>query len=163
MPTDPFLIRPFRQTDSRAVAAMLCKLAAFHGDTTPCKAKDFETYACGPKKCSFLWVALIKKKPVGFIECTIGMDFLHGELFARVNYLFVEEKVRQMGLGQALIRTVIAYALSQGCTRFDIGADPKNKLSNKVYTKLGLIRKRKAHTDFRADKAMMKKILQKSI
>lgn len=115
-------VRPFRKTDARAVAAMMRKLAAFHGETSPVKPSDFARYALGRHKTSLIWVAVAEGKPVGYIEVRFGMNFVRGILCAKAETFFVEEAFRRRGIGLRLILAALQKAKSKGCSRFSIGA-----------------------------------------
>ncbi len=153
-----FLIRRFRRSDARATAELLRKLAAFHGEQAFGKPGHFLKYALGANKLSPTWLAVSGEKAVGFIVLDYGMNYLRGTLSTRVDLLFVEESHRGRGIGKALIAAAVRDALKKGCKRFTIGASSKNALSNKVYAKLGLTKRKKDHVDYSADAALMKRL-----
>lgn len=160
MDTNNITIRPFRRADAKAVAVMLRRLAAFHGDKAKTKPDHFLEHAIGPNKSSFVWVAFHDKKPIGFAEASFRMNFLGGMMTMRVGLLHVEEAYRRNGIGSLLIQEAIGLALKKKCGRFDISAAPNNKLSNGLYVKLGLVKRKPEYLDYNADPAIMKKIAE---
>ncbi len=156
-----FSIRRFKKTDARAVASMLQKLAAFHGEKSLAKPEDFPRRALGANSLSHILIATSEQKPVGFIEYSYFVNYLRGLLAVKCNLLFVEESFRGQGIGKALILRLLKEADKKGCKRFDIGAETTNKLSNGLYKSLGLIGRKNNHFDYKADEKIIRKLLGK--
>lgn len=154
-------IRPFRKNDARHVAVLLRKLAAFHGETIRPSAAQIRDCATGPRKLVSLWLAFDGTKPIGFIGTVDFANLLRATFDVRVEWLFVEDSHRRLGIATRLIQEALKAALAKGCSRFDIGALPQNKLSNKTYAGLGLEKKISKHVSYRADKALMKRLIEK--
>lgn len=157
-PAKPLRIIALKPPMAPAVARMMGKLAAFHGDVPRAKASFFIQTACGARRITNVFVACMGEKPVGFIEFHSLANYKRGNVTVSVDYFFVEEKWRGRGIGFAMIQKVMAKALKDGCSMFVIGADPANPLSNACYRKIGLAGEKSVAFKYRADKDMMQRI-----
>lgn len=158
--TQTIRIVPMKPSHAPAVARMMRRLAAFHGDKTKCTPDLILRSATGRGRVTDILVALRDGEPVAFIEYHRIANFRRGFMQMRIDYLYVEESLRRMGIARKLIAQVTERALAAGRQSLSIGADPKNKTSNACYNGIGLPFSSQAHTDYKGDKKWMRTLLK---
>ena len=105
-----------RRSDAVAVAKMMKKLSAHHGDKSLSEAKDFITHCLGPNKTCKKWIAFVDGKPAGFALSHDIVDFIRNIIIRELNLLHVDEAHRRKGIGEALVAAVAKDAHSKGCS-----------------------------------------------
>jgi ribosomal protein S18 acetylase RimI-like enzyme len=141
----PLVVRSMRTKDAAAVTRMMKGLQAFHEDVSVTTAKHFLTYCLGTKALSKTWIACHGRAPVGFAVTHDWMNFVRAKPMRTMTLLYVEEKFRGLGVGQALVLALIKDAVAKGFLRLDTSAAKHNRQANDFYKKLGF-QKRKAYS-----------------
>ncbi len=134
-------IRRMRRLDAVAVARMMKKLSAFHGDTTSTTAKDFVKHCLGPRKRGQVWLAFYNGKPAGFVYAFDAYDFVINGFKRDLNLLYVDSAYRRKGIGEALVACVAKDALKKKCILVFVKAISNNKTANSFYKSIGMSKK----------------------
>lgn len=155
-------IRRMRRGDAMAVAKMMKKLAAFHGDTSVSKAGDFVRHCLGPRKIGKLWVACIDGKQIGFAQTFDCVDFIRNIVLRELNLLYVDEAFRKQRVGESLVAHVAKDALENGTEVIFSIAIANNRIANHFYERIGMTNsadsdKRKT-IKYLASKGLLKKM-----
>jgi GNAT superfamily N-acetyltransferase len=134
-----FSIRPMRPSDAKALVKMMKALSLHHGHKSQATENDF--LACCSPKSGFgkVWVAYHNGKPAGFAYCNDGMNFVLGKASRSIDLLYVEKKVRGLGIGRALFEKIVKDAGARGIQRISANAAIDNKKANLFYKNLGML------------------------
>jgi ribosomal protein S18 acetylase RimI-like enzyme len=131
-------VRKMRRSDSTAVVHMMRELTSFHGDKTPIKIKDLESFCFGKKKLSNAWVACHGRNLVGFVVVYDRINFIIAKVIRNLDLLFVKPNFRKRKIGRMLLRVVIEDMLEREHSRLLIGSNKGNRIANNFYQGLGL-------------------------
>jgi ribosomal protein S18 acetylase RimI-like enzyme len=130
-------IRAMRKADVPITYAMMQELAGFFGDKAKAKKTDLIKHCFGKNNMTSVLLAFADKKPVGFSLSRDWMNFTRGYKVRHVDFLYVREKFRGLGIGAALIQTEKDNASHQNVGRIDIGVSKKNKAAVNLYDAAG--------------------------
>jgi len=130
-------IRKMKRSDAESVAKMMKALAAYHGDESKAGARDFLSYGLGSAKLATIWMAASGAPPAGFAVTYDWMNFVRVYPIRHVDLLFVQESIRRMGVGSALIKRIVSDAKSSGVQRVTVGADKENEAASSFYQRMG--------------------------
>ncbi len=132
-------IRLMRRADSPAVAVMMKKLAAHHGDKMEVSAEDFSRHCLGPGRLNQTWIAFSDNTPAGFATTYDWMNFARGIPVRTLDLLFVEAKFRGQKIGRMLVSAIARDCLKKGFPRLDVSALAENQEANQFYDKLNFV------------------------
>lgn len=138
-----FFIRDARPEDCAAACALVRELAAYEKLSDKCRATEEKLRAelFGPKPvigCLLGW----ERGESGERPVALALYFYNFSTFEMhrgiyLEDLFVKEECRGRGYGSALIRTLAAKAVSEGCPRFDWQVLDWNEPSIGFYKSIG--------------------------
>ncbi len=157
-------IRRMRRTDAVAVAEMMKKLSAFHGDSSTAKARDFIHHCLGAHKRAYIWVAFFKSKPAGFAYAYDVYSFVINGFERNLNLLYVDEPFRRKGVGRALVSCVAKDAAGKKCALLLVKAVSGNKAANALYKNLGMAKNAAARrkNKYTVEKDALKRLAKRS-
>jgi len=81
----------------------------------------------------------VGQKPVGFIDLFILPDAAHGNNIGLISNLVVDERFRNRGLGESLLRETIVYCKQRRAVELHVWTDIGNKPGIGAYKKLGFV------------------------
>lgn len=83
-------------------------------------------------------VGTLDAQPLGYLVATVNA--LHdGRPLARIVELYVDPDARELGLGEALIDLVVAWATERGCAGIDALALPGDRATKNFFEDMGLV------------------------
>jgi GNAT superfamily N-acetyltransferase len=83
-----------------------------------------------------VWAGTIDDVVVGY-AIVRREELRTGEVLAVVDGLYVEEEARQVGVGEALMEQVLAWATARGCTGVDAIALPGSRATKNFFEESG--------------------------
>lgn len=147
MASTDFDIRPGRREDATAAARLWMRSAEEHAaydpvyDVSPGAEGTMRRFlaemASGSN--SFLFVAVSGDEIVGFIsgELREGSPTFRSKTWASVDDVFVEPDHRSLGVGRALLGSVISWAGQKGANGVSLQVAAANGRARKFYEELG--------------------------
>lgn len=132
MARTPMNIRPARMDDLEAVHLLLNQLIP--GALEPRKPMwqklmNAEGYAA--------WVAEVDGESAGFLDLFLSPDVAHGSTVGLIGNLVVDERFRNQGVGESLLRESIEYSRGQGVVELHVWTGFDNEPAIGLYEKLG--------------------------
>ena len=83
-----------------------------------------------------IWVGQIDEVPVGYAAA--GVTLLRtGELLGTISDIWVEPEAREVGVGEALVETVITWCTTRKCVGIDSIALPGNRATKNFFETFG--------------------------
>ena len=84
-----------------------------------------------------LWIGLIDEVPVGYAAA--GVTLLRtGELLGVISDIWVQPEAREVGVGEALAESVIAWCTERKCVGIDSMALPGNRATKNFFETFGI-------------------------
>ena len=140
-PADPagFTVRMAGPEDSATIATLVRELAKFvkleqYANATP---DDFRRHLFGPRPVAEAALAELGGQAVGFALWFSTFSTFRGQPGIYLEDLFVRPECRGRGLGKALLATVAAKAVEQGCGRLEWSVLKWNTPAAGFYRSLG--------------------------
>ncbi|APE42206.1 hypothetical protein BOO69_01365 [Sulfitobacter alexandrii] len=142
-------IRPMNESDVAQVHAMVCALAAHHGDTATLSPADLARDALGRDPWLSLLVAEDARGLSGYAALFPLAQLQFGVRGMDLHHLFVREERRGQGVAKALVAGAITLSRARGCRFLAVGTDPDNIPAQQTYGALGFDRAPQAGPRFR--------------
>ena len=149
MKKEKVTIRSLRKTDIPAACKMIRKLAAHFGDKAKVMPQDILRNCFGGKKLSTILLAVRADKPVGFAITRDWMNFYLGVKFKHIDFIYVEKKYRQTGIGIMLVKSVEKKAVKERCQRLSLDVGHNNISALSLYQKLGFEKRADISANYR--------------
>jgi GNAT superfamily N-acetyltransferase len=132
-------IRPATRTDIPQILAYIRALAAFERapDAVVATEADLERDGFGPNPIIFCLIAEQDDCPAGFALFFFNYSTWVGRPGLYLEDLFVEPKLRGLGIGKALLQQVAAIALERGCKRLQWAVLDWNTPAIEFYQAMG--------------------------
>lgn len=130
------VIRPATYQDSAQLTELIRQLGfpEYQEETSILKLEEFSN-----NPHDKIWVASLNGSVVGLLALNIINPFYKEKLFARVDSIVVDERVRGLGIGTQLINHAEEYAQSIGCERIFLTSGNHRPDAHGFYTHLGYV------------------------
>ncbi|MGE4352267.1 MAG: GNAT family N-acetyltransferase [Bdellovibrionales bacterium] len=135
--TDDCIVRKIKRTDLPAIAIMMQRLAEQHHEISKAQVEDFAHLALGKDKISHLWIAQAGTEPAGFIEVNYVVNYPEMQINAHINFLYVRDEYRHLGVALKLVQKAIEDSTKKGCNRLLVEAYSTNEKATKFYEDIG--------------------------
>ena len=86
----------------------------------------------------FFFVAEDGEELVGFSDCWIYPEFIHGGNSAYLNNLFITKENRRVGIGSNLLSATLKKSKEMGAVALHISVLPENVMAQNFYRKNGI-------------------------
>lgn len=131
------IVIPARPRHLPDILRMIRALSAFHGDEASVTLEQLQQTFFASDGAAAL-VAVKDEQLIGYAGLTF-MTVLHtGVPRVDIHHLFVDERHRAQGVGQALIAAARDHANLIGAARMSIGTDLNNHTAQSAYRAMGL-------------------------
>jgi len=132
-----FGIRRAVPNDAAALAGLIIRLAAHHGDQATTNEDRLRADLFG----SLPWaLALVAERDGNLLGYALLARLYRAHFAARImdlHHLFVLPEARNSGVGEAMIRAAKIEAEAQGCSQLVVSTHPDNHRAQGFYRKLG--------------------------
>ncbi len=145
------------KADAARVSKMVKALAAGCGDEAKVTKRDLLTYCFGHKKLATILLAIVGQQPVGFAITREWINFYIGIKLRHVDFIFVDKRYRQAGVGSALMQAVAKDAVKAKCQRLSLDVGLENEGAARLYKKLGFVKRTDIAVHYRlSDSGLMR-------
>src|ERR1700730_1750640 len=129
-------VRLARPGDQGPVASLIAGFRDFYGEQEPADEQIARLVAelIDDERTEFL---LAGDPPIGLAQLRFRRSVWTGAEDAWLEDLFVAEKARGAGAGQALVRECVERARARGCKRIQLDANERNSAALRLYESLG--------------------------
>lgn len=124
--------------DLPRIQTLIRELSAFHGDQAQVTLEQLQSMFFGDPAPALAFVAKAEGKIVGYAGVLKKFQIHLGQPGFDIQHLYVSERLRGQGTGQALISAVKAHASDAGAKGVSIGTAPDNTTAQAAYRAMGL-------------------------
>lgn len=124
--------------DLPRIQSLIRDLSAFHGDQAQVTLEQLQRIFFGDPAPALAFVAKANGKIVGYAGVLKKLQIHSGRPGFDIQHLYVCERLRGQGTGQALIAAVKAHAREAGAKGVSIGTAPDNGTAQAAYRAMGL-------------------------
>jgi GNAT superfamily N-acetyltransferase len=132
-----FTIRPATEKDIPAILAFIRELAEYEKLDVVATEEGLHRELFGEDPAADVILACLEDTPVGFAVFYTTFSTLLGKRGLHLDDLYVKPEWRGRGIGKALLSYLAAFAVEQGCGRFEWWCLDWNRDALEFYDKLG--------------------------
>lgn len=134
-----YLIRDFQEADLDSLISLCARHAAHEQCEYDVNKKILLKRALlSNKPCLYCWIVTVKDKAVGYATFTFDFSTWDAGHFLHMDCLYLDENYRGFGIGEDIIRRIIAYAKKENCVSVQWQTPSFNERAIRFYSKFNV-------------------------